>query len=125
MFENNAGYGGGHERYGDIVIASVTPVIRNSLPLTLRCVPDREIELHVLYEARRFGAARVATVAAQVASGLNALPELDDWPVAVLLERLATLEAVHQAASARAYETHRRDALRSLRHTGRGNRGTP
>jgi condensation domain-containing protein len=125
VFENNAGYGAGDERYGDIVIASVTPVIRNSLPLTLRCVPDREIELHVLFDARRFSRARVAAVAAQVASGLNALPGLDDQPVAALLERMAAIEAVHQAESARAYETHRRDALRLLRQSSRGHRGTP
>jgi len=118
VFENNAGYGAGHERYGDIVIASVTPVIRNSLPLTLRCVPDREIELHLLYDARRFGRARVAAVAAQVAAGLNALPELDDQPVAALLERMAAIEAAHQAESARAYDAQRRDALRSLRQSG-------
>ena len=118
VFENNAGYGAGHERYGEIVIASVTPVIRNSLPLTLRCVPDREIELHLLYDTRRFNPARVAAVAAQVEAALTALPELDDQPVAALRERVTALEAAHQAASVRAYETHRRDALRSLRQTG-------
>lgn len=118
VFENNAGYGAGDERYGDIVIAAVTPVIRNSLPMTLRCVPDKEIELHVLYDAGRFSRARVAAVAAQTTAALHAMTELGDRPVAMLLERLDALEAAHQTESARAYDAHRRDALRSLRQTG-------
>jgi hypothetical protein len=124
VFENNAGYGAGHERYGDVVITATTPVIRNSLPLTLRCVPDKEIELHLLYDARRFGRARVGAVAAQVTAVLHALPELEERPVAALLQRIAALEAAHQADNARAYDSHRRDALRSLRQTARGHRGT-
>ena len=125
VFENNAGYGAGHERYGDIVIAAVTPVIRNSLPLTLRCVPDKEIELHVLYDARRFGRARVAAVGAQAMAALNAMPGLEERPIAALLEHIGTLEAAHQAESARAYDAHRRDALRSLRQTGRARAANP
>ena len=119
VFENNAGYGAGAERYGDITIDDVTPIIRNSLPLTLRCVPGRELELHLLYETRRFDRGLVELLGAQLAATLAALPEHGDGPVSGLVDRLGALEAAHAERAARAYEASRHDALRSLRRESR------
>jgi non-ribosomal peptide synthetase component F len=124
VFENNAGYGAGAERYGDITIEAVTPVIRNSLPLTLRCVPGAELELHLLYDTRRFDPGLMELAGAQLCATLAALPETGDAPLSSLLERLAALETSHAERAARAYEASRHDALRSLRRDARRGGGS-
>jgi hypothetical protein len=124
VFENNAGYGAGPERYGDITIEAVTPVIRNSLPLTLRCVPGAALELHLLYETRRFDRAVIERAGAHLCETLTAVPECGDVPLSSLLARLAALDTSHAERAARAYEASRHDALRSLRRDARRGGGS-
>ena len=56
VFENNPGYGADAERHGSVEITGARALIRNSLPLTLRCVPGRRLAMARLFDAaRRFG----------------------------------------------------------------------
>lgn len=73
VFENNPGYGVDAERYGSIAITNVRPLIRNSLPLTLRCVPGRAVGLQLLYDADRFPAATIEGIAERLRGAVTAL----------------------------------------------------
>lgn len=115
VFENNAGYDGRVERYGDLEVVAATPVVRNSLPLTLRCVPLQEIECHLLYDARRFSAATAAGIASEVQAALTMLPRTADGPLRAMLDELATCECERRDAEADVYRRRLQRGLNTLR----------
>ncbi len=89
VFENNPGFGGAAERYGEIEVHHAGAVIRNSLPLTLRCVPARPFSFQILYDCRRFSLPTIL----QIGDDLNALlHQVSRDPNGCLRPLLETLE---------------------------------
>ena len=119
VFENNLGYGSERELYGDIELFDARAVIRNSLPLTLRCVPGRKLSLQLLYDCRRFSAATVAAGGEDLATLLVELPRLAD-------RALGSLVAVLEAAATRRREKQttavKGAILQKLKSAGRARR---
>jgi non-ribosomal peptide synthetase component F len=122
VFENNAGYGLTTERYGDIEINKVRPLIRNSLPLTLRCVPGRELSIQLLYDTNRFSADTVREIAADVVCLLRDVPRQTDAVLARLLEKVDELERTRRAMQAQTFDATALDKLRKIKQQGRRTR---
>jgi hypothetical protein len=121
VFENNLGFGADSERHGSVEITDVRAHIRNSLPLTLRCVPGRRVSMQLLYETARFSAGTVASIAERLVRLLGEMAADAGAPVARLLERLDDLERMQTARTADAFQQSVRDKL-SLRRRPRPER---
>jgi hypothetical protein len=120
VFENNPGYGSDdHERYGDVAITAVQPFTRNSLPLTLRGVPGRNLAIQLLYDTRRFSSETIHRAADQMTDALRELAEGIDQPVRHYLGRFQQLIEQRDADAASTYYTRRADMLRRLKRDGR------
>ncbi len=125
VFENNAGYGLERERYGLIEIGAVRPVIQNSLPLTLRCVPGRELAIQLLYETKRFSAQTIAAIADDLVQLLRDLPSEAGPTLAHLCQRLDEIARSRGAMQAEAFHATSLDKLRRLKRGGRTIRTHP
>jgi non-ribosomal peptide synthetase component F len=127
VFENNKGFDALEERYGDLAIVNVQPLIRNSLPLTLRAVPGETLAFQFLYDRRRHGDMQIAALGQRLEDLLTAIAEDPDQPVAALqarlveadrragMEREAAFKAVGRARLDRA---RRRSASSDAAETG-------
>jgi hypothetical protein len=115
VFENNPGFGCERERHEDIEIADVRATIRNSLPLTLRCVPGPKLGLQLLYDGRRFARSAIDTLAEQVLASLTSLPVDEDARIGDKLRELELVASRCENARALAFQSAVRGRLRSAR----------
>jgi len=111
VFENNVGYGSDSERHGDLEITDVRALIRNSLPLTLRCVPGRTLSMQLLYDTGRFTAVAIARIGDDLVRTLTEMAN-GDVPVARLMESLDNAHRTRQMLDADTFQKSVRDRLR-------------
>jgi alpha-ketoglutarate-dependent taurine dioxygenase len=120
VFENNLGYGSSSERFGSLEISNVQAHIRNSLPLTLRCVPGQTLSMQLLYDARRFSADHMATLAEELARLLLEISESGrDTPIEQLEAVIEQTRAKRAALEARAFQMAMREKLSQRTRAGR------
>jgi NRPS condensation-like uncharacterized protein len=112
VFENNPGFGGEWDRYGDLLVGDVRATIRNSLPLTLRVVPGQRLAFQLLYDARRFSRFSIETVKMQVVALLSRLADSD---TALVSEKLEDLHAIQLRRDREEGEAYRSAAVRKLK----------
>ena len=118
VFENNPGYGSDSERHGSVAITNVQAHIRNSLPLTLRCVPGRRLGMQVLYETARFSPETIANIAEDLLRVLNDMASDALQPVGGLTATLSENEQRRIDLQANVFQQALRDKL-SRRSRGR------
>jgi hypothetical protein len=121
VFENNAGYGGESERHGAIDITNARARIRNSLPLTLRCVPERRLALQLLYDTRRFPAGAIEAIGRDLVRLLDEMTRSGDLAVAHLMTSLDDAQRGRAVDEAQAF---RQAVGEKLRRQTRGRRGS-
>jgi non-ribosomal peptide synthetase component F len=119
VFENNAGFGLSTEQHGTIEIRNVRPLIRNSLPLTLRCVPGQALSLQLLYDTSRFAADTVRGIADDLVEMLRDLPGAAGATLATLIARLDELEQARRTTQAQAFGARAAARLRTIKQQGR------
>ena len=111
VFENNPGYGADSERHGSVEITDIRALIRNSLPLTLRCVPGRTLSMQLLYDTRRFSPDTINHIAVQLVQLLNEMTSSGSASVARLMQSLDEVERHRTAQEANAFQKAIRDKL--------------
>ena len=111
VFENNAGFGADSERHGSVEISDIRAHIRNSLPLTLRCVPGRRLSMQLLHESRRFDSATIQSIADRLVRVLTAMAASPTATVARLLQLVDEIEREQGAVTADAFQKTVRDKL--------------
>jgi surfactin family lipopeptide synthetase C len=111
VFENNPGYGIDSERHGNIEITNARALIRNSLPLTLRCVPGRRLGIQLLYDTARFSAATIQGIAGGLVRLLTEMPAGVLRPLSHLTAILDTVERERNEAQANAFQQAARGRL--------------
>lgn len=104
VFENNVGYGADAEQHGGIEITNPRALIRNSLPLTLRCVPGRLLSMQLLYDAGRFDAGTVGVIADRLVRLLAEMAGQGDRLLARLSQSLDEWEQERAAREADAFQ---------------------
>jgi hypothetical protein len=121
VFENNLGFGADSERHGSVEVTDVRAHIRNSLPLTLRCVPGRSLSMQLLHETGRFSSKAVTSIAGALVHVLRALAENNaensNATVAQMLERLDDFERREAAQTASAFQQAVRNKLSQRRRS--------
>lgn len=114
VFENNSGFGSEVERRGSIEVSDVRAVIRNSLPMTLRCVPGGSFSFQILYHCRRFSRATVQRIGEELAALLRATCD----PGSRVQSLLAALDESHKRnrdVRIQAFDTAVRARLKGVR----------
>jgi hypothetical protein len=111
VFENNVGYGADSERHGSLEISDVRAHIRNSLPLTLRCVPGRTLSMQLLHESSRIDSTTIRSIAERLARVLAEMPADPTATVARLLQLVDEIERQQEAVTAGAFQKTVRDKL--------------
>ncbi|HEX7793390.1 MAG TPA: condensation domain-containing protein [Vicinamibacterales bacterium] len=111
VFENNPGYGIDSERHGDIEITNARALIRNSLPLTLRCVPGRRLGIQLLYDTGRFSASTIQGIADGLVRLLTEIPVAAFRPLSHLTAVLDGVGRERNEAQANAFQQAARGRL--------------
>jgi hypothetical protein len=119
VFENNVGYGLASERYGEIEIGEVRPLIRNSFPITVRCVPGPALSIQVLYDTSRFSADTIERIAGDLVALLDDVSRNAHQDVASMVARLGELERARTTRQARAFDSAAQEKLRRLKQERR------
>jgi hypothetical protein len=117
VFENNAGFGSDAERHGSIEVTAVRAHIRNSLPLTLRCVPGRTLAMQLLYETNRFSPATIQSIGDRLVQMLRGMMVSGSAPVGRLLDLLDEDDRRRNAATADTFQQTIREKLSRRRRS--------
>ena len=111
VFENNPGYGSESERHGSLAVTSARAFIKNSLPLTLRCVPARSLSMQLLYDTTRFSARTIDDIGDRFLRVLREMPEEAGAPVSRLTQVLDEVERARTAGATSAFQSGLRSKL--------------